>query len=74
VKRIITWASSELLDGKIMTVENWLRTVFHLCKQRWDSSADWLETLPISKVFLMIDIVKEHGEEVEDQMKKASRR
>jgi hypothetical protein len=74
MQRVVRWVSEDLFHEKIMTVENWLRTSYHLCKQRWDSSVDWLESQPVSKVFLMIDIVKEHHEEVEDQMKKASRK
>jgi hypothetical protein len=46
---------------------------FHLCKQRWDQSMDWLETQPISKITLMIDILKQFAEKQEDEMKKASR-
>jgi hypothetical protein len=74
MQRVVRWVSEDLFHEKIMTVENWLRTSYHLCKQRWDSSVDWLESQPVSKVFLMIDIVKEHNEEVEDQIKKASRK
>lgn len=65
---------SNLLDSKVLTVENWLELAFHLCKQRWDSSIDWLETQPMSKVFLMLDILKKHNEQQEDAMKKASRK
>ena len=73
-KKIFDWVSEELLNEKIMTVENWLRAAYHMGKQRWGESLDWLELQPMSKVLLMIDIIKEHNEEVEDQMKKSARK
>ena len=63
-----------LLNQNILTVENWMEVSYHLCKQRWDSSMDWLETQPMSKIQTMIEIVKKHAEEQEKQMKKNSRR
>ncbi len=70
----IKWAVENLLDQTLLTVENWLETAYHLCKQRWDSSIEWLETQPMSKINLMIDIVKKHAEEQEKEMKKNARR
>jgi hypothetical protein len=71
---LFEWASKNLLEQNIFTVENWLEVSYHLCKQRWDSSVDWLEEQPMSKIQTMLDIVKRHGEEVEKQQKKAARR
>lgn len=71
---VLRWASENLLDKTILTVENWLEVAFHLCKQRWDSSIDWIESQPMSKVNAMIDILKKHGEEQEKEMKKSSRK
>lgn len=71
---MIKWVVETLLDKTVLTVENWLEVAYHLCKQRWDSSVDWLETQPMSKINAMIDIVKRHAEEQEAQMKKASRK
>jgi hypothetical protein len=73
-KKLLEWAVNELLLEKIMTVENWLEASYHLCKQRWDSSVDWLESQPISKILTMISIVNKHADQQEAQMKKASRR
>lgn len=70
----LNWVSTTLLDRTILTVENWLEIAYHLCKQRWDSSVDWLETQPMSKINAMIDIVKKHAEEQEKEMKKKSRK
>ena len=68
------WAAETLLDQTVLTVENWLEVAYHLCKQRWDSSVDWLETQPMSKINAMIDIVKRHAEEQEKEMKKSARK
>ena len=73
-RKLLNWVAEELLSEKIMTVENWLEASYHLCKQRWDSSVDWLETQPISKILTMISIVNKHVEQQEAQMKKSARR
>ena len=70
----IDWAVENIVDRNVLTVENWLETAYHLCKQRWDSSIEWLETQPMSKVMLMVDIVRKHGEEQEAAAKKAARK
>jgi hypothetical protein len=71
---VVGWIMENLLEEKVLGVENWLELAFHLCKQRWDSSIDWLETQPMSKVMLMVDILKKHNEQQEDAAKKASRK
>lgn len=63
-----------LLDGTVYKVENWLELGFHLCKQRWDSTMDWLEEQPISKIQLMVQILKDHNEQQEREMKKAAKK
>lgn len=73
-RTVLEWAEENLLKERVFLVENWLEVGFHLCKQRWDGSMDWLETQPISKVLTMIDIVKKHADAQEAEMKKASRR
>jgi hypothetical protein len=73
-KCAIQWAVTTLLDKTILTVENWLEVAYHLCKQRWDSSVDWLEAQPMSKVNAMVEVVKNHAEEQEKEMKKNARR
>jgi hypothetical protein len=71
---VFKWVSETILDKNILTVENWLEIGYHLCKQRWDSSIDWLEEQPMSKVQTMIQIIKNHAEEQEKEMKKSARR
>ncbi len=57
-----------------MKVEQWLELAFHLCKQRWDSSVDWLENQPVSKILLMADIQSKFVEKQNEENKKAARR
>lgn len=71
---VVQWIMDNILEGKVLEVENWLELAFHLCKQRWDNSVDWLETQPMSKIMLMLDIVKKHNEQQEDAMKKSAKR
>ena len=73
-RQAVKWAIDTLLDKTILTLENWLEVAYHLCKQRWDDSIEWLETQPMSKINLMIEIVKKHAEEQEKEMKKNARR
>jgi len=73
-RTILSWVSDELINEKIMSIENWLEISFHLCKQRWDSSVDWLEQQPMSKITAMIDVVENFAQKQEDEMKKSSRR
>jgi hypothetical protein len=73
-RSVFKWGADTLLENNIFSVENWLEVSYHLCKQRWDSSVDWLETQPISKIHTMLDIVKKHVEDVEKEQKKAARK
>ena len=67
------WAAENLLNQSVFTVENWMEVSYHLCKQRWDASMDWLENQPVSKIQMMIQIVQKHGEEQEKAAKKAAK-
>jgi hypothetical protein len=70
---LTNWVMDNIFSDSILTVENWMEISFHLCKQRWDSSVDWLENQPMSKIKLMIDIVKKHAEQQEADLKKSAR-
>lgn len=72
--RLFDWISKEILEEKVMSVEQWLSLAFHLCKQRWDQSIDWLENQPVSKISLMLKIQSEFIEKEREEMKKSSRR
>lgn len=73
-RKAFEWAMENVLSAKIMTVEAWLQTAYHLCKQRWDSSIEWMETLPVPKILLMIEIQNQHIKAEQAEMKKASRK
>ncbi len=73
-RKAFEWAMETVLKEKIMTVESWLQTAFHLCKQRWDSSIEWMETLPVPKILLMIEILNQHIKAEQAEVKKASRK
>ena len=73
-QKAFEWAMENVLKERIMSVENWLQTAFHLCKQRWDSSIEWMETLPVPKILLMIEILNQHVKAQEAEMKKAGKK
>lgn len=74
VKPITDWIGPELLQEKIMKVEQWLEMAFHLCKQRWDQSIDWLERQPVSKILLMAHLQSQFVDKQNEESKKAARR
>lgn len=74
LRKVIAWSAENIFKENLLTVENWLEVAFHLNKQRWDQSLDWLESQPMSKIRTMIEINKKFAEEQESQIKKASKR
>lgn len=74
VKPLSNWMGPELLNDRVMHVDKWLELAFHLCKQRWDSSVEWLEDQPVSKVLLMARIQSEFVEKQNEETKRAARR
>ena len=71
---LIDWMAKEIFEGKLMSVYEFLEIAFHLCKQRWDSSVDWIEQQPMSKVLTMVDISSKFAERQNSEMKKSSRK
>ena len=71
---LVWWAAKNLIEERVMSLENWLTTAFHLQKQRWDESISWLETQPMSKVILMMNIQGKFNQEQEREMKKGRRK
>lgn len=71
---MLNWAAENLLTEKVFTVESWLQTAFYLCKRQWNSSMDWLEEQPMSKILAMIDVVQADAQRQEDAMKKSARK
>jgi hypothetical protein len=73
-RKAFEWVAENVLASRVMTVESWLQTAFHLCKQRWDASIEWMETLPVPKILLMIEILNQHIKAEEAAMKKSKKR
>ena len=71
---LIDWMAKEIFEGKLMSVYEFLEIAFHLCKQRWDSSVDWIEQQPMSKVLTMVDISSKFAERQNSEMRKSSRK
>lgn len=73
-RAVFKWVSESVLQQNVLTVENWLEVAFHLGKQRWGPSLDWLEEQPMSKIQTMIQIIKNHADEQEKAMKKSAKK
>ncbi|NDB66385.1 MAG: hypothetical protein EB165_07870 [Euryarchaeota archaeon] len=71
---LLMWVMKERITEKIMQIDQWMELGFHLCKQRWDSTVDWLEDQPISKIMLMLRIQTKYVEEQNREQRKASKR
>lgn len=71
---LMHWVMNELINEKVMKLEQWLEMAFHLCKQRWDDSVEWLEVQPMSKILLMSRVVSKFVTEQNREMKKSSRK
>lgn len=74
VSPLADWIGPNILEERVMKLEQWLEVGFHLCKQRWDSSLEWLEEQPISKVLLMSKILSEFVEKQNQEAKRSARR
>lgn len=74
VQPLSEWLGPNILEEKVMKVEQWLEMAFHFCKQRWDSSVDWLEEQPISKILAMSRILSDFAEKTNEENKRAARR
>lgn len=73
-KSLVKWFSKEILEGKVMTAYQFLEICFHLMKQRWDSSLEWLEKQPMSKLLTMVDILSKMAERQNKEMQRSSRK
>lgn len=68
------WVMKNLVQEKVMEVEQWLETGFHLCKERWDTSLDWLEQQPMSKILCMIGVTNDFNQKQNEEIKNAGKR
>lgn len=74
IKPLSEWLGPNVLNDRVMTVEQWLEMAFHLCKQRWDSSVEWLEQQPVSKILLMAKLQSDFATKQNEEMKRAARK
>lgn len=74
IRPLSDWIGPTLLEEKVMKVDQWLEMAFHLCKQRWDASVEWLESQPVSKILLMADILSKFVDKQNEEIKRAGRR
>ena len=77
-KRVVSalswWIGPNLLNEKLMKLDQWYEVAFHLCKQRFDMTMDWMEDQPVPKILLMIQVLTKHAKEQEREMRKARRK
>lgn len=66
---LVNWSIENIFEDNIYSVENWLEIAFHLSKQRWGPSVDWLENQPMSKIKAMLDITEKFVEAQNEAMK-----
>ena len=71
---LMWWMSKNLLEEKVMKLDQWYETAFHLSKQRFDTTMEWMEAQPISKILLMVQVLTKHAKEQEREMRKARRK
>ena len=68
------WIGTEILNEKVMKLDDWYKMSFHLCKQRFDSTMEWLEEQPVPKILLMVNTLTGFNKEQEREMRKARRK
>jgi hypothetical protein len=67
---LIWWMNKNLIEEKLMRLDDWYNLAFHLQKQRWTSAMDWLEDQPMSKILLMLDTQSKFNKEQENEMRR----
>ena len=71
---LIWWIQKNLIEEKVMSLDCWRTSAYHLSKQRWDDSVEWMEHQPMSKVLLMMNIHRKYVDDYNKEMKRASRK
>ena len=74
VQVLAWWVERNILEEKIMKLEDWYNLAFHLQKQRWGADMEWLEDQPMSKILLMLDTQSKFNKEQELEAKKNRRK
>jgi hypothetical protein len=71
---LVWWMGENILNEKIMKLDQWYQMAFHLCKQRFDSTMEWMENQPVPKLMLMTQTLTKFAKEQEREMRKARRK
>ena len=71
---LVWWIGKYILDEKVMKLPQWYEMAFHLCKQRFDSTMEWMENQPVPKLLLMAQTLTKFAKEQEREMRKARRK
>lgn len=74
IEPLARWMGTEILEEKVMRLDQWLEMAFHFCKQRWDQSLGWLEDQPVSKILVMAKILTDFVEKQNNETKRATRK
>ena len=74
ISPLVWWIQNNLISEKVMGLNDWLTSAYHLQKERWTDSIEWMETQPMSKILLMFNIHKKAVENHNKEMKRASRK
>lgn len=74
IEPLARWMGTEILEEKVMRLDQWLEMAFHFCKQRWDQSLGWLEDQPVSKILVMAKILTDFVEKQNNDTKRATRK
>lgn len=74
IQPLSEWLGPNILEEKVMKLDQWLEMAFHFCKQRWDNSVEWLEEQPISKILLMAKILSDFATKQNEETRRAARK
>ena len=69
-RQLQNWISEELLQGKLMTVENWLGLAFKLMKNQFTSDLTWFEQQPMSKILAMVEIQSRYVQSMREEQQR----
>jgi hypothetical protein len=50
---------TELINGRLLQVRQWLEIAFQLQKRQWSNQLDWLEKQPIDKILVFADVMSD---------------
>lgn len=54
-REFVRWISRNEIHENIMDIDKWLDLALYLGRGKWDSSLDWLEAQPFSKIQVFLE-------------------